>query len=358
MQEKFYIVFRNSKTNNTHTLYLTPTGHALSKFWMDTLKSNFIGPHNASNSRPLNKQYMFYGWVNDWNDDSHSRNLRTVCEELNTAIAKVNFYYIPHDYPKIELAFNPEKLQDGNWYREAMNELHHHFEVLIGQVGNTSEWYYKPESQVATYYVQQLNSLLHEIESIVNNINTSNDESGVLLNYTIPHPNGSWDPQPIRYDLTQEHYDCFTDIKHKWGLLVAYYSQLGKQHIEVYADGDDVIGEDNISGIQYMLGESILSLTDNTEDLPRLTPEYKAWLTDNGFDYTDPTLALGLGVLATVDGEREEHDPILKQMDDIVELGFCIGTYKTAYCTYTYMWPDYQKQLVESLEANDNSDRD
>lgn len=362
MTHKFYIIFRNTQTLEEITIYLTPTNHALSKLWQQTMRSNFL---DDPNSKPLNKTFCFHAWQDTWEQPEYSRNLRVVCDELNHAISKVNFYYGQHGYPHISLAFNPELLQDVSWYRTAMNELHHHFELLIGQVDNTSEWYYKPNNMAACYYVQQLNSLLHEIEAIVNNITLGNGQSAVLINYAGPRLDGSYDPEPVRYDLEDKHYECFEDVQHQWGMLVAYYSQLGKQHIEVYIDGDTNIHDENISGIQYMLGECILQLGDSDPTLPsqpRITPDYRHWLIDNGFDPDDKRLALGLGVLAQIHVDDNLHigndwntiDTKIKSMDDVCELGFIDSNGETiSSARYDYTWKEFQEKIIK-VYANES----
>jgi hypothetical protein len=362
MSNKFYIHFRNTTTGDGCTVFLRPTDHALSKLWQSTIRSNFL---DNPDSKPLNKKFCFHAWQTEWEQPEYSRNLRIVCEELNHAIIQVNFYYGAVGYPHISLEFNPELLQNAAWYRDAMNELHHHFELLIGQVGNTSEWYYKPENIAACYYVQQLNSLLHEIEATVNNITVGNGERAVLINYAGPRADGSYDPEPVRYELADEHYKCFEDTQHQWGMLVAYYSQLGKQHIEVFIDGDTDIDKQNISGIQYMLGECILQLGERDPyEFPgkRITPKFGEWLVQNGYDPDDDKLALGLGVLARLHTEDNTHvgntwqeiDSVLRTMDDIYELGFCDehGTV-ISNSVYDYTWQEHQASVLRAYsDAN------
>jgi hypothetical protein len=242
-----------------------------------------------------------------------------------------------------------------------MNELHHHFENLIGQVGNTSRWFFKPKRQIACWHVQQLNELLHEIESTVNSIKLGNGEKSIFLNYSGSRFSGDFDPEPIRYELTDEHYECFEDTKHKWGMLTAYYSQLGKQHIEVFTDGDNCISNENISGIQYMIGESILSLGKRPPDeFPgvRITDEFKNWLISNGFSPDDSKLALGLGVLAQIFPEDNTHigatwneiDFKLHSMNDVYKLGF-VDENNNVECqaVYDYTWNDYRNSIINSI---------
>lgn len=357
--EKFYLTLR--KENNTDdriTIYMTPTGHALSQFWMDTMKENFLQEGNISDSKPLNKKFCFHAWQSDWNDITASRNLDVLCEEVNIAIEQVNHYYVPFGYPYIDLFFSKDALNSSQ-YRSMMNDLHHNFELLIGQVENPSPWYDMPKVEAARYYVQQLNALCHEIEAIVNKIEYNNGEKAILINYACSRFDATYEPEGKRHDLTLEHYECFEDTAHQWGMLTAYYSQLGKQHIEVYVDNDSDIHDENITGIQYMLGECILTLGNNEPGVhvPRLHTEYKEWLIANGFDVNDPTLALGLGVLANIVVEDNKHlgdnwkdiDNTIKQYNDIYEVGFCdAGTLEpTVSQVYDYTWRDHQSSVLK-----------
>jgi hypothetical protein len=364
MTQDFFVTLR--KTNQLEdqiTLYFTPTGHALSNFWMETMQDNFLSENNKSNSKRLNKSFCFHAWQAEWDQPNYSRNLDVLSELLNTAIGKVNYYYNPFGYPHIDIHYSKENLQDLDWYRNAMNELHHHFELLIGQVGNTSDWYYKPKHPESRYYVQELNNLLHEIEATVNNILQGNGEKCILLNYNGPREDGTYAPEPVRYELQAEHYDCFEDTQHQWGMITAYYSQLGKQHIEVYIDGDDVIHDENISGIQYMLGECILNFGKRSpHEFPgvRLTKKYTKWLIDNGIDPNDKTLALGLGVLAKLDPTKNTHlgstwkeiDATIHNYDDVYELGFVDENRDiTISKCYDYTWKDFHNKLIESYKS-------
>ena len=252
----FYIRFRNTISGDRVTLNMRPEKHCLSELWQEMMLKNFIKP----DAKPLNKNFCFHAWQTSWDQPSYSRNLKVLCEMLNHSISEVNRFYTPIGYPIIECYFTLDVLSNENTYRSNMNDLHHHFETLIGQVEKTSEWYFKPGSQEACYHVQQLNSLLHEIEATVNKLVNNNGESVVMINYSGPYWNGDYNPESERYKLKNEHLECFENIQHQWGMVTANYSQLGKQYIEVFLDGDDVIGEENISNIKYMLVNVLLIL--------------------------------------------------------------------------------------------------
>jgi hypothetical protein len=361
--EFFYFKMQNTQTYNDITVYLRPTGHALSNFWIDQFKKNYLNTDNITNSRPLNKSFSLHAWQTEWDQPDYSRNMSKVCDMLNDAIEKVNYFYGPYGYPNIDIHFSSELLKDREYFRSAMNDLHHHFELLIGQVGNVSDWFYKPNSHEACYYVTQLNGLLHEIEATINNLDRTNGQKCIYFTYTAPNIDGTYLPEPVRKPLKIQHYECFENVEHQWGMLTAFYSQLGKQHIEVFIDGDDVIGEENISGIQWMLGESNLSLGENADPtLPpkeRVRDEFKKWLIDNGFDINDPTLALGLGVLARIHVEDNLHlgndwqeiDTRIHECDDIYEVGFCDeNLVPTVKQQYNYSWEEYRNQLIENIK--------
>lgn len=363
MSEKFFITLRDAeRPEKGHIkLYMTPTGHALSQFWMNTLKENFLNPNNISQSKGINKMFCFQGWQKSWDDVEYTRNLKVQCDELNVAIAEVNRHYGPYGYPHIDAVVTEEKVR-GPEFRDLMNELHHHFELLIGQVGNTSEWYNKPGTDLSRYYVTQLNFLVHEIEATVKFLRDGLGGKCVYVNYNGPRPTGSYEPKGRLLPLADEHYECFVDQFPQWGMLTAYYSQLGKQHIEVFNDHDDCIHDENITGIQWMMGESILCLVHNdpgSVPIKRIRGEYRDWLVANGFDPEDKKLALGIGVLAKLEIDDNKHlgndwlemDAKISEYDDIYEVGFCDENLNTTVSqVYDYTWKSRQQEVVAAME--------
>ena len=361
-QNKFYIVFRNTITNKTAKVFITPENNALSELWQRTFISNFL---DNEDSKPLNKRFCVQAWIEEWESNDYERNLSTVCEELNHAIYKVNYYYGPFQYPHIDLNFNTENLKNIEWYRSAMNDLHHHFEVLIGQVENTSDWYFKPGYMEACYYVQQLNGLLHEIEAMVNKILLNQGDKRIMINYAGPRLDGTYRDEPERFKLTDREYESFSDLGSCWGELTIYYSQLGKRHYEVFIDGDEVIGDENISGYQYMIGESILQLgTNRSPDDPKypaVSEDFREWLIENDFDPDDKKLALGTGLLGKLLVEDNLHlgqtwkeiDTVIHSMDDIYEMGFIDENENIiARSIYEYTSAEYTKIITEAYEKN------
>ena len=140
--------------------------------WFYALKQNFIGPDAICPSHPLEKSHCLSGWINtaDGTNNPGLRDIPTLCSELNWAIHMVNKFYLDKGYPHIDLHFTPEALQTDQ-YRDLMNQIHHHFELLIGQVWDVSEWFKMAveESRETTYAIRLLNNNCHQIENIINN---------------------------------------------------------------------------------------------------------------------------------------------------------------------------------------------
>lgn len=311
----YYLKLKNEISE--FDLYIKLKEHPLVKKWIQANIDNFLGENNLSKDKELEKSYCFHG--HKWN--SASRSLSVLCEEMNFAISIVNQEMNPLGYPYIDLHFSLDKLE-GDEYRNMMNEIHHHFEKLIGQVWDVSDWFKMTEGNILSHWaITQLNNICHEIEMKME----KNDFGYIFLSYNGYHQPNSF----VRQELSKEDYTCFETKTICWGDLTAYYSQLGKTHQEAYNDNDDYIAKDNISNIRYITGESICNLVmrePNTAEVG-MDPLFKEWLIKNGWDPADKTLGLGTCILGSVDLEKysydwEELDTIIKEYDNVIEVGF------------------------------------
>ena len=117
-----------------------------------------------------------------------------MCSELNWAIERVNDFYKDKGYPHIDLHFSPEALQ-GDQYRDLMNQLHHHFELLIGQVWNVSDWF-KMANHETIYAIRILNNNCHQIENVINSLDSEHDEDNLHLAWDSRTPTTHHAPDP------------------------------------------------------------------------------------------------------------------------------------------------------------------
>lgn len=331
MTEQFFITLRNFQSRENITLYYEVENHSLAQLWKTSIIENFLSENNITKDHPIEKEYAFHGFVNQWRSNQ-SRSLQTLCDELNFAISIVNQEMPGHGYPYIDLHFTIESLQDEITYRKIMNDIHHHFELLIGQIWDMSDWY-KLASKKTRWAINQLNTRCHEIEGLVRAIERQQlghpSKMAIFLSYNGQGHYGKHPPKK-RYELQPDDYLNWVQTQREWGTLTVYYSQLGKSHREVYMDGDEVIDKKNISSTKHMVGEAIAQFTDVApgSNRPEDFTDYDAWLIKHGWDPNDPTLCKGYCILARIDMSKypektwQDVHEIVRTMDDIYEIGF------------------------------------
>ena len=290
-----------------------------------------------------------HGWVKDWNSN-HPRNMDVVCEQLNQAIDIINTHLGPKGYPHIDLHYTKQAMQ-GEEYQDLMNQIHHHFELLIGQVRNPSKWMLEAEP-IVKFAIQELNFRCHEIEGIVGSITEDRGKS-VFLGFNMNLP-GAVHPQKKRYRLEEKDYECWQPIKREWGMITCYYSQLGKTHKEAYNDKDEHIDKENISSVEYMTGEAILSFSDNEPGKNNVEnfDDFDKWLEENGWNPQDPTITKGICVIGNVDLQGldwRDLDEKLGQMNDVFEIGFVDNDNNVIVKqTYPKTWQENRQELINN----------
>ena len=283
LPEKFFVEYSDgNEILDPLKLYFYINDHSLSRLWLRSLTENYLCENNASRDQPLDKMFLNKGFVTGW-ETNYSRNLENTCKELNFAIQIVNEKMVPEGYDYIDLHFTVEKLKVPEIYRDIMNRVHHHFEILMGQTWAPSVWYTNHTDAMCRWAIHQLNTCCHEIESGVERI-TKNGITYTSLGY-----NGdTWEGQEPgirnRYDLTDEHYAEWKPYMMQWGMLCPFYSQLGKTPREAWHDGDEYIGDENITAHRYMQGEININYipfapgNDHRLDFSIKEIDFKNWL--------------------------------------------------------------------------------
>jgi hypothetical protein len=304
---------------------------SLSNEWVRLLiKNGFRSNH------PIEKTYCLHGWQTTY-DSTRGRNLDYLCKSLNKAIKIINENLSSRGY-HIDLEFTVNSLKDQLKARDLLNDIHHHFELLIGQVWNPSKWY--EESNPETKYaIRLLNNLCHEIEANIAAINNSNPQIYVTYSLNCPGNNGHYLDKE-RQSLTLENYNDFLN-EAPWGSIILYYSQLGKRHIEAFDDKDEYIDKENISGYRYITGEFILMFENYTKH----SQQFLEWLKINNYDVTDKTLGIDYPVLANVETSLSLNEIKfqLKQRDDLYKIELIDDTGTILHTkVYDYTWKDQE----------------
>lgn len=337
---KIFLVLRNSQNRiPPYKLKFKVLDNILAKSWLELFSYNFF-----EIDHPIEKDNSLKGWITSW-DGNSPRNIDFLCDQINHSIKSVNRSMTPVGYDYIDLEFSKEKLQS-NDYRELMNNIHHHFEILIGQTWNPSKWWELADDETKQH-IRLINNLCHEIETAVDSIKLNQhypEYSNQYIFGSLMGRNfeGNFITGKKRNDLSVEELKAFSDFT-KWGDVTIYYAQLGKRHIEAFRDRDEFIDRENISGYRYLTGEFVISFPMLIDQEIRYPKEFFDWLDQNGFDKTDPSLALGFPRVAELEltDSKKEIIKIIKQMDDLYEIGLedDFGNVIKSK-TYDFYWKD------------------
>jgi len=339
----------------------------LANKWLIALKDNL------TKQRILEKNFCFLGFADS------KRDLNYLVRELNKNIAQINSFGFEPTYEYIH-PFVTEDFQysaglgvgresEGNLpglklKHEACNTLHRHFENLQGTAWQLSP-YYKQADRDTKYAIRQLNNLCHEIESWV-------------LSYrkTIVNPEWVRSAQITtflnapRFELDKHDMEQFkiNRYKRELGGVYLHWSQVGKTLYEVYRDEGAIQLDDAICSTinhqRYYSGEFDVEWgQDIDEDVydwkKKEMDDYRRWLDANGYDWEDPTLALGYAKIGQIDLTKTFGDPVsfIKVQErmnsnlDIKYIRVISGSITEQHYPYTLDsddWIEIQKKALDS----------
>ena len=327
----------------------------------------------------LEKNYNFLGFVES------PRNIDYLCQQINDAIRQINRFNSSNKWGNAGL--EPYAIQDHfdrdtvmysadlpigpavngdematpglRIKHDAMNRLHRYFEDLQGEAWGLSN-YYKIADSTTKYAIRQLNDLCHELESYVLSYRKSKFEP----EWQRPSQINTWLQAP-RSDLSDEDYKLFLENKfdRTCGGVYLHWAQIGKTHIEVFRDEDgkdvDDIVCSSISALKYYSGEFDIEwgkdITEHTAPwLAQEQLEFRTWLQRNGFDETDPKLALGFIKIGQCNLMKsfDTTDPIkiwsiLAKHLDVFKI-----TIDDVTNTFDYVWsqPNFKQKQIKIME--------
>jgi len=319
-------------------LEIDPADNQLGMMWFNALQYNL---ENADNK--VEKSHMLKGWASGTKLYNHPgiRDANTLCNEMNWAIERINMEMGEyHNYPRINMKWNLSVLDSPVRFREAANEIHHHFEILIGQVWEVSEWFKKNMSHKTRHAIRWINNVVHQMEAL----GRSSRSKGLFCSLNNVDISKEHTPM-VRFPLGQ---GCYQHFQREAAPLtvVAYYCQLGKRHFEAFIDQDEFIDRENISGVRYVSGEFIITLTRYEEQRG-----FNEWLVDNDFDPTDITQGYGHGIMGKVVNYTENDIEEIMKRNDIYKIT-TDDSYKTISRTYNYTWQDEQDYIINHLEGS------
>jgi hypothetical protein len=346
--KKFRMTFRNSQTGKTQAITWQLKDHLLAQKWArcnryDYLERDFIAEKN----------YMLQHWEYD-ESNPNGRHMPALCAEMNRYVDIINAYFDGSSETRVDYHitqyFDPATIN-----QDILNEIHHHFEVLIGQVWNISD-YFKKADKPTCFAIRQLNNLCHEMES---------------LRRRGPRDSKYWDAYiyfPMlpgeRYRFVEGDYDHWQRPR-VFGDLQLHYAQLGKTPLEAWGGRDEVIFDDNISGLRYLSGEFIINFSSDIPwdeqlfHIAKNDEKFFPWLRSRGQDPESKYTGVGHIVIGSFDrdewpGKSAEDIMIeLFNYDDIYRLElFGADDTLLAEATLDYTWRD----VLERTDPTRNSE--
>lgn len=291
LYQRFRITYRNTQSGFQLPTEYVIKPHFLSQKWARALHYDYL-EHTINK---VEKNFMLQHWEYDENNPN-GRSLQQLCIEMNRYVDHINNYFdgsserrVPY---QITQFFDPSLVN-----QQILNEIHHHFELLIGQVWSVSE-YYKLADGGTCFAIRQLNNLCHEMESLFRPSfrNSTQWSAGVYFPFL----------RVTRYKFIDSDYDHFTQIQY-FGDLILHYSQLGKTPLEAFAANDAEVFDDNITGLRYLSGEfDITFRTDVPESTQRVsTARYNVrafpWIMERGQDPNSKYTGIGFVTIASFD---------------------------------------------------------
>ena len=332
------VTLRNTSDQTNKTLKFDIESNQIAQKWarfchFDALESELI----------LEKSYMLQNWVYK-EDSTNARTTSLLCQELNKHIEIINEFFDGSNkfrpYYNIPLFFDPDKLD-----QSILNEIHHHFELLIGQVWNPSEFIQLADNYTA-FSIKSLNNLCHEIEAMQY---IKNKSSSIYFSFfKIP-----------TYKFVEQDFDHFTKAT-SFGDITVFYAQLGKTPLDAWNDEqDNIIGDENISGNRYNSGQFIINLPkvdvsvqDQIYNFNKNRELFDAWLTSKGQDPHSKFTGVGSILLAKLDRTEFQNLnagqilDILYGYDDIYCIELIDKCNKSiAKRFFTYLWPESENLI-------------
>ena len=330
--------------NSELTVYIDVADHSLSRKWLTAL-NNII----RSNLH-LEKNYCWLGWTES------KRTAEYIIDQINASISAINsakLGYTIRDHFTVT-----GTIQDNlDINHDRMNWLHRYFEDLQGQSGAMSSYWLQADAGTR-WHIRQLNLLCHEYESLV----LSMRKVIQAPEWRRPSQLMCWLNAP-RFALDVEDYERFgidTLNRQLGGVYVGVNKAVSKTHWEVFNDEG--------SGVDQLITTSLSNQIEAAGDFDiewardpgardwqiKKIAEFRAWLTNNGFDPDDKSLTIGHPKVAQVNLSRSfgtlDYNRIWQQLAEHLDV-YKIRT-SSVEATYNYCWsdPDYAEQQIRRLK--------
>ena len=217
-----------------------------------------------------------------------------------------------------------------------MNVIHNYFPMLSGPAERTTAHMYvaSPDVQAS---ICRLNLEVHELHTTL-----QNDEQADFN----MHVNVSWQRAPKKLPPLP---DCFDELftKHtKFGDVLLGFPQIGKTHIETYAEEDEELEDEHVEAIKFLSGDMLIKFSTDMHE--NWIEGFDTWLREQGLDPEDKRGRYGfakLGRVIDVDLEYVKEN-ISGKYDDIDKI--CVNDEPYHY-PYSRFDDDYKEKFLGYL---------
>jgi hypothetical protein len=279
---KIYITFSTRDGCDPHEFDWNVRTSPLAEKWLTEMVKALKCPYRMREER-------FCGWANTKED------LQYFADRINEAVVTINSFY--GDRYRIA-----ERAQLG-MEQKILNQLHHHFELLLGQSWNPSELSRNAPMEVHSA-IRRLNDRIHDYEHALKAQTLPGTPKSFQCQF-LPYPQ-----RPLSLDdLATFSYACDP------GDIVTNYCQLGKTWVEAFGDQDEEIFLDNISPLRFYAPAFMCNFFEATPaSAASLREQVKEFIREKSrsfgvpIDPDDVRQALGHSVYASL----PSHSPLLR----------------------------------------------
>jgi hypothetical protein len=326
------------------TVCIDVADNSLSRKWLTALNDII------RNNLHLEKNYCWLGWTES------ERTAEYIISQINASITAINsadLGYTINDVFTVEDTIQDDLGVD----HERMNWLHRYFEDLQGHSGHMSSYWTKADA-VTRWHIRQLNLLCHEYESLV----LSMRKVMQAPEWRRPSQLMCWLNAP-RFLLDAEDYKLFgvdTINRQMGGVYVGVNKAVGKAHWEVFNDEGRNVDELTTTSLRNQTeaaGDFDIEWGRDPGAHPwqiKKLADFRAWLTNNGFDPEDRSLTIGHPKVAQVNLTKSFGTLDYNQIWQKIAARLDVYKIRTsdARATYEYRWSDrdYAEQQIRRLK--------
>jgi len=225
----------------------------------------------------------FNGFLNSYKDEPY------LWKKLESLVEIINKW---EDYP------NPIEIGNEKVFSQDLaNIIHHHFELLAGEIDNSSDFFKKANPKVR-YAISQLNHTIHDMEALYKSQENAKERPEAVVAGLSTEFKGV-----KRFSFPNEFYDHFS-IDRQYGDIVLHYAQIGKTWMEAFLDQDDEIFENAIIPHKFITGEFDIFFGESKISEKQLS-DFEVFLKKFGKDINDKKLGIGQVKVARLIREKE-----------------------------------------------------